>query len=405
MKIDDDVRTGVSRTSHTSRYGSTYSSTRPLRASCEKYMSLRKDTSGELPLPAMAGLSLGKQRCREYPRLVSISRSPHTSAPTNTPSSETPSATPSGSRIDPNSLLMGITVYIMWGFFPLYFHSLAPAGSFEVIVHRAIWGLIACLIMIALFRRWSRLRAVLADREILWRLSFAGVLIVINWTTYVYAVQSGHTVDAALGYFINPLVTVALARFVLKERLSLPQKVAIGLGAAAVVVLVAGLGRLPWVSLVLAFSFGFYGLVKKRVANRVPPLEGMVVETAAVTPPLLAYYGYLAATGATSFHVIAADPSASANAWIWHFLLLVGAGVLTAIPLLLFARASRGLPLGVMGLIQYIGPCLQLLIGIVVFHEPMEPARWIGTAIIWVALVIMSMDWISQIIRGRRAKR
>lgn len=266
-------------------------------------------------------------------------------------------STPSDSQIDPRSLLMGIAVYIMWGFFPLYFHSLAPAGSFEVIVHRAIWGLVACLVMIALFRRWDRLRAVIADREVLWRLSLAGVLIVINWTTYVYAVQSGHTVDAALGYFINPLVTVALARFVLKEQLSLPQKVAVGLGASAVVVLVVGLGRLPWVSLVLAFSFGFYGLVKKRVANRVPPLEGMVVETAAVTPPLL-----------------------------------------------LFARASRGLPLGVMGLIQYIGPCLQLIIGILVFHEPMEPARWIGTAIIWLALVVMSADWIGQVVKGRRAK-
>lgn len=311
---------------------------------------------------------------------------------------------PSDSQIDPRSLLMGIAVYIMWGFFPLYFHSLAPAGSFEVIVHRAIWGLVACLVMIALFRRWDRLRAVIADREVLWRLSLAGVLIVINWTTYVYAVQSGHTVDAALGYFINPLVTVALARFVLKEQLSLPQKVAVGLGASAVVVLVVGLGRLPWVSLVLAFSFGFYGLVKKRVANRVPPLEGMVVETAAVTPPLLVYYCYLAATGATSFHVLATDPAADSNAWIWHLLLLIGAGVLTAIPLLLFARASRGLPLGVMGLIQYIGPCLQLIIGILVFHEPMEPARWIGTAIIWLALVVMSADWIGQVVKGRRAK-
>ena len=342
---------------------------------------------------------------------MSIPRSSRTTPALDNASAEatqtadmTQSTSPS-SQIDPRSLLMGITVYIMWGFFPLYFHSLAPAGSFEVIVHRAIWGLVACLVMIALFRRWDRMRAVIADREVLGRLSLAGVLIVINWTTYVYAVQSGHTVDAALGYFINPLVTVALARFVLKERLSLSQKVAVGLGAAAVVVLVVGLGRLPWVSLVLAFSFGFYGLVKKRVANRVPPLEGMVVETAAVTPPLLAYYGYLALTGATSFHVLAADPSASANAWIWHLLLLVGAGVLTAIPLLLFARASRGLPLGVMGLIQYIGPCLQLLIGILVFHEPMEPARWIGTAIIWLALVVMSADWIGQVVRMRREKR
>ena len=344
--------------------------------------------------------------------MVSIPRSSRSNPSEDTTSSVAttqaeglPQSSLSGSQIDPRSLLIGIAVYIMWGFFPLYFHSLAPANSFEVIAHRAIWGLVSCLVMVALFGRWNRLRAVIADREVAWRLSLAGVLIVINWTTYVYAVQSGHTVDAALGYFINPLVTVALARFVLKERLSLAQKVAVGLGAGAVVVLIIGLGRLPWVSLVLAFSFGFYRLVKKRVADRVPPLEGMVVETAAVAPPLLAYYGYLAATGATSFHVLAADPSAGPNAWLWHLLLLVGAGVLTVIPLLLFARASRGLPLGVMGLIQYIGPCLQLIIGILVFHETMEPARWIGTAIIWLALVTMSADWIGQIVRARRVKR
>ena len=321
---------------------------------------------------------------------------------TSDPAASSRPAVPSDAQIDPRSLLLGISVYIMWGFFPLYFHSLAPAGSLEVIVHRAIWGLISCVAVIALFRRWSVLRNTLADREAVWRLSLAGLLIVINWTTYVYAVQSGHTVDAALGYFINPLVTVALARFVLKERLSSLQKVAIGLGALAVVVLVIGLGRLPWVSLVLAFSFGFYSLVKKRVANRVPPLEGMAIETAAVTPLLGGYYIYLVATGATSFHTLAADSSSETNAWIWHLLLLIGAGILTMIPLLLFARASRGLPLGVMGLIQYIGPCLQLIIGITIFHEHMEPARWVGTAIIWLALIVMSTDWIGQIVKNRK---
>ncbi|MFT0847325.1 EamA family transporter RarD [Actinomycetaceae bacterium L2_0104] len=334
-------------------------------------------------------------------------RSHQNSDQTPTGEAREPSSVPSttsGSQIDPRSLLLGITVYIMWGFFPLYFHSLGPAGSLEVIVHRAIWGLISCILVIALFRRWGTLRATLADREALWRLSLAGLLIVVNWTTYVYAVQSGHTVDAALGYFINPLVTVALARFVLKERLSPLQKISVGLGVLAVVVLIVGLGRLPWVSLVLAFSFGFYSLVKKRVANRVPPLEGMAIETAAVTPILGGYYVYLVVTGTTSFHVLAADSGSESNAWVWHLLLLIGAGILTMIPLLLFARASRGLPLGVMGLIQYIGPCLQLIIGIAVFHEHMEPARWIGTAIIWLALIVMSADWAGQIVSGRRRK-
>ncbi len=303
--------------------------------------------------------------------------------------------------IEPASLAMGIAVYIMWGFFPLYFHELSPAGSLEVIVHRALWGLISCIAVLLVARRWAKLRELLRDREAVIRLGVAGILIVINWTTYVFAVQSGHTIDAALGYFINPLVTVALARFVLKERLSRAQLIAIILGIIAVVVLVVGLGRLPWVSLVLAFSFGLYSLVKKDVANRVPPLEGMIVETAAVTPFLLIYYVYLVATGATSFHTIAADPSSGSADWLIHLALLVGAGILTAIPLLLFARAARGLPLAVIGLLQYIGPSLQLVIGILVFHEVMAPARWAGTAIIWMALVVLSIDGVRNLPRRR----
>ncbi len=303
---------------------------------------------------------------------------------------------------DPKSLFLGILTYIMWGFFPLYFYALSPAGSIEVIVHRAFWGLISCIVVIGVFSRWNLLRAVLKDSEVRWRLVVAGILIVVNWTTYVYAVQSGHTIDAALGYFINPLVTVALARVVLKERLSPAQVVAIGLGVLAVIVMVVGLGRLPWVSLVLAFAFGFYSLVKKEIASRVPPLEGMAVETATVTPILLGYYLFLVVTGQTSFHALALSGNGGSTQWIWHLALLIGAGILTMVPLLLFARAARGLPLAVLGLLQYIGPSLQLIIGILVFHETMEPARWIATGIIWLALLVLSGSGIRQIARGRR---
>ena len=295
---------------------------------------------------------------------------------------------------------MGVVVYLMWGFFPLYFHQLAPAGSLEVIVHRAFWGLLSCLIVVAVTRRWNRLRTLLRDREAVARLALAGLLIVVNWTTYVYAVQSGHTIDAALGYFINPLVTVGLARFVLKERLTRAQAISLTLGMIAVVILVIGVGRLPWVSLVLAFSFGAYSLVKKRVADRVPALEGMVVETSAVTPILLIYYVYLLATGTTSFQTIAHSTGGQISAGI-HLLLLIGAGILTMIPLLLFAQAARGLPLAVIGLLQYITPCLQLIVGIAIFHETMEPARWIATVIIWVALALFTVDGIRQIPRNR----
>lgn len=312
-----------------------------------------------------------------------------------------PQPNPHVAGIDPRSLGLGVSTYVLWGFFPLYFSLLEPAGSLEVIVHRAVWGLAACILVIVLFHRGKKLREVLADREVVARLSAAGLLIVINWTVYVYAVLSGNIVDAALGYFINPLVTVALAWIVLRERLSPVQVIAIALGALAVVVLVVGLGRLPWVSLVLALSFGLYALVKKNVAQRVPPLEGMAVETATVAPLLLGYYVYLVVTGTTSFHVLGQSTQAGSKQWILHLALLMGAGVITMIPLLLFARAARGLSLAVLGLIQYIAPIMQLMIGILVFHEHMEPARWVATGIIWVALLLLSADWIRQIASAR----
>lgn len=304
--------------------------------------------------------------------------------------------------IGPTSLGLGLSCYLIWGFFPLYFHALTPAGPLEVIVHRAVWGLVFCLLLLALLHRLPSLWRAVREREVLWRLSLAGALIVVNWTVYVFAVQSGHTVDAALGYFINPLVTVALGLVVLRERISTPQKVAVGLGVLAVVVLVIGLGRLPWVSLTLAISFGLYALVKKDVAHRVGPLEGMAIETAAVSPLLLGYYVYLAVNGQTSFHDLARD---GGTAWGWHLALLVGAGFLTMVPLIMFAKAAQGLPLGILGLIQYVAPIMQLLIGLFVFHETMEPARWAGTAIVWVALVVLGVDWVGQIRRARKLTR
>ena len=305
--------------------------------------------------------------------------------------------------IEATSLALGVVAYVIWGFFPLYFNALAPAGALEVIVHRAVWGLIACLIALALLRRLPRLWAAMRDREILARLSLAGALIVVNWSVYVYAVLTGHTVDAALGYFINPLVTVALGLIVLKERITRGQAVALGLGAIAVVVLVVGMGRLPWISLTLAISFGCYALVKKKVALRVGPIEGMAIETAAVAPLLLIYLGWLASHGATSFDALAHGESQITP--VAHLALLMGAGVLTMIPLVMFAKSAQGLPLGIMGLIQYIAPVMQMLIGIVVFREHMEPARWVGTGFVWAALVVLSVDWWRQARRSRRLAR
>nr|WP_301554145.1 EamA family transporter RarD [Schaalia sp. 19OD2882] len=300
------------------------------------------------------------------------------------------------------STLLAISTHLMWGFFPLYFALLTPAGALEVIVHRAVWGLACCLLALALTRRLPHLRAALRDRALAGRLSLAGFLVVINWTVYVHAIQSGHTVDAALGYFINPLFTVALALVVRRERISWWQKVALALGVVAVVVLVVGLGRLPWVALALAGAFGLYSLVKKGVATRVGPIEGMAIETGAVTPVLLAYFAYLVATDSTSFQTLTSG--APGPSWPAHLALLIGAGALTVFVLAIFAKAAQGLPLGMLGFIQYISPTMQLLIGVLVFREHMEPVRWIATGIVWLALGCLSIDGLIAIGRAQRLR-
>ena len=304
---------------------------------------------------------------------------------------------------EPRALALGVAVYIIWGFFPLYFSLLSPAGAVEVIVHRAVWGLFFCLVALAVTRSLGKVRALIADRGALWRLAVAGALVVVNWSVYVYAVLAGHTTDAAVGYFINPLVTVALGLIVLRERVTPIQKVALALGVLAVVILVVGQRSVPIVSLTLALTFGLYSLVKKDVAARVDPLAGMAIETAAVSPVLLGYYAYLAATSSTSFHTIATDEVGMS--WPLHLALLVGAGALTMIPLIMFASAARGLTLGTMGFLQYLGPTLQLLVAVFIFHETVPMFRWIAMGVVWVALACLSADWLLSSVRAKRLAR
>ena len=305
---------------------------------------------------------------------------------------------------DPRALALGISCYVIWGFFPLYFSRLAPAGAVEVIVHRAVWGLVFCLAALAVTGSLGKVRALIADRGALWRLAVAGALVVVNWSVYVYAVLAGHTTDAAIGYFINPLVTIALGLIVLRERITPIQMIALGLGALAVLILVVGQRSVPITSLTLALTFGLYSLVKKDVAARVDPLAGMAIETAAVSPLLLGYYAYLAATSSTSFHTIASSDEAGTS-WMVHLALLVGAGALTMIPLIMFASAARGLTLGTMGFLQYLGPTLQLLVAVFIFHESVPTIRWIAMGIVWVALACLSADWALTSIRARRLAR
>ena len=293
--------------------------------------------------------------------------------------------------------VLGAGAYALWVAFPLYFSMVAQAGAIEVIAHRAFWGLLTCLAVIALLRKGAELRAILRNRALTLRLLIAGVLIVINWTVYVYAVLTGRVVDAAFGYFINPLVTVALGVIVLRERLTRAQKVAVTLGTLSVVYLFISLHIVPWISLALALSFGTYSLVKKAVAAQVPPLAGMAVETSAMVPILLVYYGVLASRGGTSLQHLAA----AGEPWGGHFLLLIGGGILTVIPLLMFARASQSLPLGSLGLMQYINPIGQTLVGVYVMGEAMPTQRWIATGIVCLALVVLSVDAV-RAFRGRR---
>ena len=304
---------------------------------------------------------------------------------------------------EPRALALGVAVYIIWGFFPLYFSLLSPAGAVEVIVHRAVWGLFFCLVALAVTRSLGKVRALIADRGALWRLAVAGALVVVNWSVYVYAVLAGHTTDAAVGYFINPLVTVALGLIVLRERVTPIQKVALALGVLAVVILIVGQRSVPIVSLTLALTFGLYSLVKKDVAARVDPLAGMAIETAAVSPVLLGYYAYLAVTSSTSFHTIATDEAGVS--WPLHLALLVGAGALTMIPLIMFASAARGLTLGTMGFLQYLGPTLQLLVAVFIFHETVPTFRWIAMGVVWVALACLSADWLLSSVRAKRLAR
>lgn len=284
--------------------------------------------------------------------------------------------------LDRRGLLLAFTAYLLWGAFPLYFNLLAAADPLEIIAHRIFWSFLFCLAGVLLWREWGHLREILTKPRLFWGLAAAGLLVSINWVIYVWGVLNDHIVDAALGYFINPLFTVALAVLVLKERLRTAQKVAVGIGLAAVVVIAVGYGQIPWVALSLAVSFGGYGLVKKQVGAVVSPLVGLTVETALLSPLAFGYLLWLQFTGASAY--LANGPGLTVA--------LTLAGAITAIPLLLFAAASSRIPLSMMGLIQYLTPVIQFGIGVWVNHEEMPTSRWIGFGLVWVALLVMTAD-------------
>jgi len=280
-----------------------------------------------------------------------------------------------------SGLAFAIAAYALWGFLPIYFIALEPAGPIEIVGWRVLLSLVFCLLLLTVTRAWRPFMALVRDRRILFTMGLAGVLIFVNWSTYVYATLTGQVVEAALGYFINPIVTVFLGVLVLRERLNVTQWIAVGISIVAVIVLAIGYGQLPWIALVLAFSFGFYGLIKKRVGPKVDAVSGLTLETAWLAPLAVAQLVFVAMTSGLTMGTVSP----------WHSALLLMAGVVTAVPLLLFAAASRRLPLIFMGFIQYFAPFIQFLVGVFILQEPMPPERWIGFGLVWLALLVLTL--------------
>lgn len=284
-------------------------------------------------------------------------------------------------------LLLGLAAYTMWGLFPLYWPLLEPAGAVEMLAHRVFWSAVTMGIFVLALRRLPQVRRVLRTPRQRRILVMASVLITLNWGVYIYGVVNEHVVETSLGYFIGPLVTVALGVLVLHETLRPVQKVALAMTTAAVVGLTVDYGRPPWIALTLAVSFAVYGLLKKQVGAGA--VEGLTIESAVMAPVALVYIVWLQSAGDGHAFTEGSD----------HLVLLASSGLVTALPLLCFGGAASRISLTTIGMVQYVGPTLQFLTGVFLLHEPMPAARWIGFAVIWLALAIFTLDAV----RGRRA--
>lgn len=281
----------------------------------------------------------------------------------------------------------GLSAYLIWGSFPLVIAMLSFADPFEIVVWRVIFGFAFGLAVILATRKFSEYLSVFKQpKQLLW-ISLAAVVIYINWQVYVYAVADNHVLEASLGYFINPLVTIALATIFLKEKLNVLQWVAVGLGGVAVLILTFNYGQPPVIALTLALSFGIYGLAKNRLGGKVSALSSFTVETTLLLPLGIVQLVVLAGMMQIQFGYAGLAPSLGLAAY----------GVLTAIPLLLFGAAAKRVPLSYIGFMQYLTPTLQFLLGLFVFQEPMPAARWLGFAMVWFALSILSFDALRQL--------
>lgn len=279
-------------------------------------------------------------------------------------------------------VLYALGAYFLWGLFPLYWKNLQGVPPVEILSHRIVWSLLFLLGFLTIKRYWGWLRPALGNRKILLTSLLTAVLLGSNWLVYIWGVNTGHIVETSLGYFINPLVSVMLGVFFLHEALRRGQWLAIGLAALGVLYLTVSVGALPWISLFLAFSFGFYGLIRKTAV--VNSQEGLTLEMGWLVIPAAGYLLYLQGQGTAAF----------VHDGLTTTFLLAFAGVATAVPLLLFAAGARLIPLATIGFLQYIAPTLQFLIGVFVYGEAFTPERMVGFSIIWLALILYSAEGI-----------
>lgn len=275
-------------------------------------------------------------------------------------------------------LIYGFAAYAIWGLVPLFWPLLKPAGAGEILAHRMVWSLAMVGAVLLVLRRWAWAGELLRQPRKLGLVTIAASLITVNWGLYIWSVNSGHVVEASLGYFITPLVTILMGVLLLKERLRPMQWVAVGVSITAVLVLAIGYGQPPWISLVLAFSFATYGFVKKKV--NIGGLESLAAETAIQFLPALGYLLWLGAQGESNFGPHGAG----------HASLLAATGLVTALPLVFFGAAAIRVPLSTLGLLQYLAPVFQFALGIVYFHEAMPPERWAGFGLVWLALALLT---------------
>jgi chloramphenicol-sensitive protein RarD len=288
-------------------------------------------------------------------------------------------------------IVYGAAAYALWGVFPLFFPLLKPAGAVEILANRIVWSLLAVVIVLALTRSFGSAREVLRDRRKLGLLAIAAALIAVNWGTFIYAVNSDHVIESSLGYFVTPLVSAAFGVLVFREQLRSRQTLALVIGAVAVVVLTVDYGRPPWIAMILAASFGSYGLVKK-LAN-VGAAESLAIETLILLAPAIACMSALQATGNGTLTSHGAD----------HVLLLMASGPVTAVPLLFFAGAITRVPMIWMAMLQYLAPVLQFLVGLLIVGETMPPSRWIGFGLVWLAIAVLTADLLHATRRTRVA--